>query len=242
MQVVILAAGTGNRLIHLTRELPKALVEVRDRPLIDYAVEFALSLSPKEILVVGGFHFVKLRSHLEASAAPVTLLENTEYLKGNLFTLLCALPRLDGDTLLMNVDHLYPGALGRRFLASRGDAETIMPFVDFDRPLGADDMKVAMDGEGALARISKSLAECDGGYIGMTYVPAGRLGAYRAAAAAVALASDDSVAEDVLQHLIHTGETIGIFRANDVRWLEVDNLQDLKNAGRILTRVPGFLD
>ncbi len=242
MKAVILAAGTGNRLIHLTRELPKALVEVHGKPLINYAIDFAGKLDCRETLVVGGFYFEKLKKHLGGEKRPITLLENPDYLKGNIFTLLKALPGLDEDFLLMNVDHIYPHALARRINAAKADLTAVTAFVDFDRPLCEDDMKVLTADPQTIARISKSLSEFDGGYIGMTYVPRAKLDIYKQVALRTARENDGAVVEHILQALIREGEPVRIFSATGIRWLEVDNLQDLKNARRILKWVDNYLD
>jgi NDP-sugar pyrophosphorylase family protein len=64
VRAMILAAGEGRRLRPLTETLPKALVEVGGKPLIDYAVETAARSGIQEVVVnlhhLGGL----IRSHL----------------------------------------------------------------------------------------------------------------------------------------------------------------------------------
>lgn len=242
MKGVILAAGTGSRLVNLTRDLPKALVEVRGKPLIEYTLNFAEHLHCSEILVVGGFYFDKLQDYVRASGHAVRLIENREFLKGNIFTFIEAIPYIDEDFLLMNVDHVYPLRLAKKFLAEKDALNLVSAFVDFDRPLQEDDMKVSLQNGHTIAQISKSLPSCDAGYIGLTYVPTAKLERYKAAAKQVAAAKEDAVVENILEQLITDGEKVGIFPATSIRWLEVDNLRDLKNAERILKWVGDFLD
>lgn len=242
MKTVILAAGTGSRLIHLTRERPKALVEVRGKPLIQYALDFANGLNSDGIVVVGGFYFEKLQKYLAAQKSGITLIENNDFLAGNIFTLIKALPHIDEDFLLMNVDHIFPLELARNFLALKSTFSRVTALVDFDRPLQEDDMKVLTSDKRTVAKISKTLLDYDAGYIGMTYVPQAKLAQYKAVAKSVAANNDAAVVEHILQQLIHSGEPVNIFSATGIRWLEVDNLQDLKNAERILKWVDGYLD
>src|SRR5688572_15069213 len=107
MQVVVLAAGLGSRLGQLAERLPKALVTVGGEPLLEHAVRFAVALAPAEIVVVGGAGFELVEDEVERLALPVTLVENRDFRDGNLLSLMTARPRLRGDFVLMNVDHIY---------------------------------------------------------------------------------------------------------------------------------------
>jgi len=242
MQAVILAAGTGSRLSSLTRDLPKALVELRGRPLIDYTLRFVNSLHCDNVVVVGGFYFEKLSRFLQNSDTPITLLENKDYLQGNIFSLLKALPHVDGSFLLMNVDHVYPLRLGQVFLQRQRELSHVTAFVDFDRPLYADDMKVQLqESPLRVKRISKELTDYDAGYIGMTYVPGTKLRQYKAIAESVAAGNKKAVVENVLQELINTQEPVDLCPITGIRWLEVDDQGDLNNAERILKWVKNYL-
>ncbi|RMF62324.1 MAG: hypothetical protein D6743_12245 [Calditrichaeota bacterium] len=241
MDALILAAGTGSRLVNLTRELPKALVQVAGRPLVDYTLDFVHTLGCDKIVVVGGFYFDKLQAHLSGKKN-IRLLENKDFLKGSILTLAKGLPEMNDSFILMNVDHIYPKRLARTFAASQAKLTEISAFVDFDRPLQEDDMKVQLADGKTIGRISKGLHEFDAGYIGMTYVPARRLEIYREAALQLAQENECAVVENLLQRLIEQGNPPEIFPVSGTRWLEVDNQWDLQNAKRILKWVEDFLD
>ena len=53
MKVVLLAAGTGNRLGPLTENLPKSMVPLNGKPIIDYVLDTLLALPLQELIVVG---------------------------------------------------------------------------------------------------------------------------------------------------------------------------------------------
>ena len=65
----------------------------------------------------------------------------------------------------------------------------ILNLDDFDRTLGADDMKVELDAQRRVVAMSKQLARWDAGYVGMTFIPAARRGPYLEAVAATRAAS-----------------------------------------------------
>jgi choline kinase len=172
MKVVLLAAGLGSRLGSLTRDLPKALIPVGGKPLLLHALSFAQRLRPSCVVVVGGFAFPLVKDAVEAhrssAPAPVELVENTSFRDGNLLSLLAAKPRLGEGFLVMNVDHIYRPSIAS-VVAPAVDGVTA--FIDTDRRLGADDMKVERRADGRIAAISKTLDRFDCGYVGMTRVP-----------------------------------------------------------------------
>jgi len=50
MKVVIAAAGKGTRMKHLTKNKPKALIEIQKRPFLAYLLDNLLKASYKEII------------------------------------------------------------------------------------------------------------------------------------------------------------------------------------------------
>ncbi|MCX5747465.1 MAG: NTP transferase domain-containing protein [Proteobacteria bacterium] len=240
-QVVLLAAGMGTRLGELGGGLPKAMFDAGGAKLIDRALNFAERLGARERIVVGGFRHDLVAAHLAPQArSALRLLENTKFKLGNLWTLETALPEIDGAFHLMNIDHVYPAAVAQRIADQPGDL--ITAFVDFDRTLTADDMKVELVGEGParhIGKISKQLATWDCGYVGMTFVPAGKLARYRAAVAAVrATIGDAANVEAVLQRLADDGEPVAIGDISGIGWHELDTPEDVERALPALAHIP----
>jgi NDP-sugar pyrophosphorylase family protein len=62
MQCVILAAGNGTRLRPLTNDIPKPLVKVSGKPLLDYIVE-SLPTSVDELILVTGYLEGMIKEH-----------------------------------------------------------------------------------------------------------------------------------------------------------------------------------
>jgi choline kinase len=237
MQVVLLAAGLGSRLGKLTERSPKALIPVGDVPLLVHAIRFARRLSPEEIVVVGGYGFGLVAEELARRGEMVTLIENRDFRDGNLVSLFAARPHVRGELVLMNVDHIYRPAIAE--IVAR-PAEEATAFVDTDRPLGADDMKVARDPQGRIRAISKTLDRFDAGYVGMTRVPSAALGRYWAAADAVAAAEGRAIhVERVLGHLAGTDRPPACRDISGHGWLEVDSAEE-RDRAEAAVRAGGF--
>jgi len=226
MQAVLLAAGLGSRLGQLTERVPKALISVGGEPLLAHAVRFARRAGAASIVVVGGFGYELVAAEVAHLALPVTLLRNEAFRDGNLVSLLTARavvePRLTAgdELLLMNIDHIYRPAVATLAAAPAAD---LTAFVDTDRALGDDDMKVERDGAGRVRRIAKTLTTWDAGYVGMTKVPPAAAPRYWATADA-ALAEEGRAihVERVLARLATTERPPECRDVSGHGWLEVD--------------------
>ncbi|HPS57391.1 MAG TPA: NTP transferase domain-containing protein [Spirochaetota bacterium] len=229
MKAIVLAAGTGSRLGELTKARTKGMVPVRDKRLIDYLLEFFEPGFFDEIIVVGGFCYEDLKEHiLTRRYKNVRVIENKEYLKGNIFTLLTALGEFSGESFLMtNVDHIYPGVM---FGKMKESFSGIRAMCDFDRKLGADDMKVKLvAGTQGIEKISKQLDLFDCGYIGMTYVDKSMESIYRGAVdETIRQFGEKAVVENILQVLAGKGENAPLIcDLSGFGWYEVDTPEDL---------------
>ena len=234
MNAVLLAAGLGSRLGSLTKDLPKALISVGGKPLLLHALRFAGLLEPTRIVVVGGFGFSLVKEALaqHRGTLPVELVENTRFRDGNLVSLLTARPLLTEGFLVMNVDHIY-----RQTIANvvRPDVERVTAFIDTDRKLGEDDMKVERGSDGRVVVIAKTLTTFDCGYVGMTRVPTELLGRYWEEAERALVEEGRAIhVERILARLAKTADAPACRDISGHGWLEVDTPDERAAAERAL--------
>ncbi|MCC6747499.1 MAG: NTP transferase domain-containing protein [Deltaproteobacteria bacterium] len=241
MHLIVLAAGLGQRLGELTRATPKALISVAGRTLIDYALAFARQAGGAPRIVVGGFGYEELARHVAEVDPGATLVENRDFRQGNLLSLVTgrgALP-VDAGFHLMNTDHIYPPGVARIVAETAATASEVTAFCDFDRSLGADDMKVELDAQRRVRRMSKQLAGWQAGYVGMTFVPAARRAAYDAAVERVRQGVGPAAhVEQVLVALAELGAPPVIADISGHGWHEVDEPHERDRAEAALRARP----
>ncbi|MCW3785346.1 nucleotidyltransferase family protein [Plebeiibacterium sediminum] len=64
MNALIFAAGLGTRLAHLTKEIPKALVEVNGKPMLLHAIEKMISIGVDRIVINMHHHAEKIEAYI----------------------------------------------------------------------------------------------------------------------------------------------------------------------------------
>ena len=122
MRAVILAAGDGGRLGPQTSTLPKPLIPVAGRPLIEFTLDALVAAGVSEVVVVTGHLEEQLRPAVEASAAgrvPVTFVANPRFHYGASLSLRAAREACgDAPFLLLMADHLLSAAIIQALMAA----------------------------------------------------------------------------------------------------------------------------
>jgi choline kinase len=158
MKAIILSAGQGSRLGHLTDDRPKCLIDFGGRTLLDRQLDTLEANGVGEAVVVTGFNDDQVEAALarRAGGPSVRTVYNPFYkVADNLGSLFVARHELDGDCLVWNGDTLVSNPLMARVLANRRPG--ICVTIDRKDSYDADDMKVVADGEGRLHAIGKRL-------------------------------------------------------------------------------------
>lgn len=159
VRVIILAAGQGKRLLPLTADVPKAMLDIGGKTLIERQVEAFADNGLTDFCVVTGYAADKMEAALQVLArrlgVTITTIFNPFYaVADNLASCWLARHAMDRDFIQVNGDNVFRRDLVARLLgASAGDIAVAINRKDgFD----ADDMKVMLDG-GRLTEIGKTL-------------------------------------------------------------------------------------
>ena len=116
MKAIILAAGSGTRLGHYTKEIPKALVDINGKSIIERQIELFKKNGITEIFVVRGYK--KEKFCMEG----ITFIDNEDFANTNqLASLVLAQNRISGNALILYGDLLFEQSILDQILMSNSD-------------------------------------------------------------------------------------------------------------------------
>lgn len=158
MKGIILSAGQGRRLLPLTTNLPKCLIRIGGRTVLEWQLRMLARAGVNHVVVVTGFGAAEVERRLPQVTPPgmhVRPLFNELYDRAdNLVSCAVASPEMTEDFLLVNGDTLAEGSVVERLLAS---PETPVAMAIAEKPsYDADDMKVSRAGN-LVTRVGKDL-------------------------------------------------------------------------------------
>ena len=115
-KVIILAAGRGTRLGHHTKEIPKGLVDVNGKSIIERQIELFEKNGITDIVIVRGYKKEKF------CWDNVTFIDNEDFANNNqLASLVLAQNMVSGDVLILFGDLIFEQTILDQILASSSD-------------------------------------------------------------------------------------------------------------------------
>ena len=116
MKVIILAAGRGTRLGHHTKEIPKGLVDVNGKSIIERQIELFEKNGITDIVIVRGYKKKKF------CWDNVTFIDNEDFANNNqLASLVLAQNMVSGNVLILFGDLIFEQTILDQILASSSD-------------------------------------------------------------------------------------------------------------------------
>ncbi|WP_309050350.1 phosphocholine cytidylyltransferase family protein [Streptomyces sp.] len=238
---LVLAAGAGRRLRPYTDTLPKALVPVDgDTTVLDLTLKNFAEIGLTEAAIVVGYRKEAVYERKEALEAKyglkLTLVDNDKAEEwNNAYSLWCAREVLKRGVILANGDTVHPVSVEKTLLAARGNGQKIILALDTVKSLADEEMKVvAAEGQG-VRKITKLMdpADATGEYIGVTLIEPEAAEELADALKATFERDPDLYYEDGYQELVNRGFTVDVAPIGDVKWVEIDNHDDLAKGREI---------
>jgi len=237
MTPIIIGAGRGRRLAHLTQDVPKPLVEIVGRPMLEHvlmALE-AGGFARRDVVYVRGY----LGEVIEARYPELVYVDNRDWERNNILaSLLCARRFMSKGFVSSYADIVYaPSAIEKLMASSHGfaivcDRDWRRRYRDRSEHPETDAEKVRVEGD-RVVEISRHIdpEQASGEFIGVMKLDA--------ASAQHFLASYDEVLTsrslekayliDLLQHMIEQGEGIH-WVPIDGGYMEIDTTEDARHA------------
>jgi len=242
VKAIIIGAGRGSRLRHLTEEIPKTLVPILGRPMLDSVLEAlaAGQLVPPDVIFICGY----LKEAIQARYPALEYVENTEWERNNILaSLMYARDHMSDGFVSTYADIVYRPAIVEAIVASPHDITLACDTAWRRRYTGrsqhpeTDAEKLRADGD-RVVELSRRIAseQAAGEFIGVLKAsPAGAARLCRAFDAARAEYAGKVFREgrtfekayliDLLQHMLEQGEIMHRVDT-DGGYMEIDTLED----------------
>ena len=234
MKAIILSAGQGSRLGHLTDDRPKCLIEFGGRSLLDWQLDTLAANGVDEVVVVTGFRDDQIEAVLaRRSGGPNVRTVFNPFFKvaDNLGSLYLVRGELTGDCLVWNGDTLVSDALMARVVGNR-EQDGICVTIDRKDAYDDDDMKVIADPDGRLRAIGKRIKDgVNAESIGLLAFRGGGAGRFAEAIDRAMRTSEGTTIWylRVIHHLAQNGE-VWTLDIKGEEWGEVDFPEDVAPA------------
>lgn len=238
-KAVILSAGKGSRLLPLTENRPKCLLDCSGKSLLEWQLDALFAGGVEEAVIVTGFRSDLVDALVAArpDRRARTLYNPFYHVADNTGSVWMARHEMKEDFLILNGDTLIAPDIVRKLIDNAAAPITVT--VDEKPSYDDDDMKVLRDGD-RLLRIGKTITQCNAESIGFL--------AFRGTGPAVFV---DAV--DALMHgpegvsswylkLIDQLAPLGIVSTvsiHGLEWQEVDFMPDLAAAQALTAKWRG---
>lgn len=249
MKGIILAAGEGTRLKPFTENMPKCLLPLEGKGLIDWQIEIMQSCGISDIVVIKGHMSDKI------TRSDVRYYLNSDFKTTNMvMTLWCASEELTGEVIIAYGDILYNASVLEQLIKSPHQISVVVDqdwqrywSLRFDDPL-KDAEALKMDSRGRIKIIgqkAKGLPDIEAGYIGLikfkeegtkifkeSFLNAQKVAEAGGLPWGVDKPFKKLYMTDMLQGLVNEGHEIyGVVVKGG--WLEIDSFRDYELAKRI---------
>ncbi len=248
MRAIVIGAGRGSRLGPETNEIPKTLVHVMGRPMLEWILDALgeAGFARKDVIFVSGYREEVVRERYPE----LTFVRNADWENNNiLLSLLCAREHLKDGFISTYADIVYDGAIAKKVAESPHDialgCDTAWRrrYVDRSQHPESDAEKLRADGT-RVVELSRTIAseKAQGEFIGVMKLSAAGTSDFLAAFDDVQATHrgktfregrtfERAYLIDLLAHMLEKG---AVMHREDTAgaYMEIDTLEDLRHAAQ----------
>ena len=236
MKAIILAAGVSRRLYPLTYEIPKCLIEVGAKPILNHQLEALQSSGITDIIMVVGYYREAIMSHVQSQFPDINFefVINHHYFETNTaYSLRLCNESVNGDSfVLMNADVLYPKEVLNRVIHSNHDTSLAVEI----KPCGREEVKVVEGDDNRLVAIGKELIEDNalGEFIGVAKFSAEFSNAFGESLDRLITAGGTADYFEAAIHPLMSEYSVYYEDVSDLPCIEIDFTEDLEKAHELV--------
>lgn len=228
--LIILAAGIGSRLRPLTNEMPKTMVQVGGKTIIErLLLQLKPFLEELNICVVAGYLGDVLEQHLNEIGVPVKIIKNVDYnTTNNMYSLWLAMDNIksEKDLIIVNADCVYEDEIVSSVIRSEKS------IIAVDKSIYNDEsMKVRLNRQGYVQQMSKQIEEGENVHVSVdiySLTKEDRTKLYKIVNDTIENENLNSWTEVALDELSRSDQSdIEILDITGLKWMEIDNHSDL---------------
>ena len=247
MLAIIIAAGKGERLMPLTNDKPKCMLDVGGRPIIQHQVNTLRSAGVDRVAIIKGYQHERVR----IKDQNVSSFLNEDYQNNNILeSLFYAEEVIKGDVIILYSDIIFEKTVVDKLLKSSDEISIVVDmdwknnYVDRnDHPIEEAE-GVILDDNSKVRQIGKILggekSQISGEFIGMmklcgqgaetfkSYYYESKI-KYEMGPFQRAKSIKVAYLTDLIQELVDDGIPISCVQINN-GWREIDTSEDLRNA------------
>ncbi|MBF6599859.1 MAG: NTP transferase domain-containing protein [Dehalococcoidia bacterium] len=229
LRAVVLAAGDGDRMGAHTAALPKPLLPLAGRPIIEYVLGGLFAAGVHETTIVVGYRADQLRDALGAHSREglkLRFVENEAYAAGNARSLWTARHGMEDGFLLAMGDHLVAPGITRAVIAGAdGRCRLAVDRAGPGDPRAGEATRVRVR-DGRVVEIGKSLREWDA-------LDSGTFWCTPDIFEAIDARGRDGELADAFATIARAG-ALDAVDVSGQRWVDIDTPADLRRAEAML--------
>lgn len=237
MKTVILAAGISSRLRPLTDKIPKCLIKLGNKTILERTIDNLISYNLNEIIIVTGYLEDMIKNFLKSKYPNlnITYVYNEVYdSTNNIYSLWLTKKLVVGDKmLLLDSDILFDKKILALLLNSNYSNCLALRS---DHQLGEEEIKVRLNNDKSIAEISKTvdLKHAVGESIGIEKFSAGFTeNLFKILDRKILIEKKVNIFyEAAFQEAIDAGEKIYAVDIGDLKCIELDFAEDIERASK----------